>query len=106
MRYAIVENGVVTNVLRGEAPAGAVQIPDGVYVTMGYLYDGVNFSAPSAAQLESSKESEGLEAFNKGTSDADKLFKLIKAVGLWQAELHGLTPAQARDAVIAKYKTL
>ena len=106
MRYAIVESGIVTNVLRGAAPQGAVQIPDGVYVTIGYLWDGVNFSAPSAAQLAASNEAEGLAAFNNGTLDPDKLFKLIKALGLVVADLHSVTPAQMRDAVIAKYKAL
>ena len=103
MKYAIVESGVVVSVHRGE---GIPQIPDGVYVTPGYLYDGANFSAPSPAQVAARNEAEGLAAFNNGTLDQDKLFKLIKALGLWQADLHGLTPAQARAAVIAKYKTL
>lgn len=99
MRYAIVKSGVVTSVLRGEAPVGTVQIPDGVYVSIGYRYDGVDFTPPTDAD----KTAEAVAAF-KGTN-AD-LFKLIKAVALWQAQLHGLTPAQARDQIAAIYKTL
>lgn len=32
--------------------------------------------------------------------------KLTKAVALWVADLHQLTPAQARQAILAKYRTL
>ena len=105
MRYAIVENGVVTSILRGAAPVGTVQIPDGVYVSIGYLYNGSTFSEPPPPTAEQ-LEAEGEDALNNGTSDPAKLFKLIKAVALWQAQLHGKTAAQARDEVAAVYKAL
>lgn len=100
MRYAIVTNGVVTNVLRGTAPQGAVQIPEGVYVSFGYRYDGSNFTPPTDADLTAAAQA----AFTSG-SNVD-LFKLIKSLALWQAQLHGKTPSQARDEIAAIYKSL
>lgn len=46
MRYAIVENGAITCVLRGSAPQGCVQIPGGTYVSIGWLWDGNTFTEP------------------------------------------------------------
>lgn len=54
--YAIVESGSVSNVVvwSGDSEtwqppdgASAVPIPDGVFVDIGYLYDGSSFSAPT-----------------------------------------------------------
>lgn len=102
MRYAVIQSGVVINVLRGTAPQGAVQIPEGVYVSFGYRYDGANFTPPTDADNTAAAQA----AFTSGVAEPEKLFKLIKAVALWQAQLHGKTPAQARDEVAAIYKTL
>jgi hypothetical protein len=55
MNYAIVESGVVVNVViwdgqtTWQPPSGAnvVQIPDGAYVGIGSTYDGTNFGPPT-----------------------------------------------------------
>ena len=106
MRYAIVENGVVTNVLRGEAPAGAVQIPDGVYVTMGYLYDGETFSpppVPTAAELEAEfRESFVSDKKFRAKCLSDLAFRLNKAPGsVTIAEIDN-----ERDRLAAIYRAL
>lgn len=59
-RYAIVQNGVVTNVViwDGEAecaaiPADAIKLDDGSLVSPGYTYDGVTFTPPVHVPLPS-----------------------------------------------------
>jgi hypothetical protein len=50
MPRAVVENGVVTNtVMAADDDPGSVAIPDGVSVGIGWLYDGISFSAPIIA---------------------------------------------------------
>ena len=44
MRQAVIENGVVTNICIGDA--GGVHIPDDSPIAIGWIYDGLNFSAP------------------------------------------------------------
>ena len=44
-------------------------------------------------------------ALSGGDASVDPL-KLVKAVALWQAQLHGKTAAQARDEIAAIYKGL
>lgn len=59
-RYAIIENGAVTNVViwDGEAecaaiPADAVKLDDGSPVGPGYAYDGSTFTPPVHVPLPS-----------------------------------------------------
>ena len=102
MKYAIVQSGIVTNVLRGPAPEGTVQIPDGVYVTPGYNYDGASFTPPTEQQLNAAANAE----FDNGVDDTAKLFKIMKAIALWNAQLHGITPANAKSQIVAIYRAL
>jgi hypothetical protein len=58
MNYAIIENGIVSNIVvwDGQAPwnppvgANAVQIPDGAYIGIGSTYANGVFSAPPPAE--------------------------------------------------------
>jgi hypothetical protein len=52
--YAVVENGVVTNLVQWDGqtkwqpPEGAeaIAVPDGVFIDIGYAWDGTAFNAP------------------------------------------------------------
>lgn len=50
MNRAVIENGVVVNVIMADAShTGSVAIPEGVPAGIGWLYDGTTFSAPAPA---------------------------------------------------------
>ena len=58
MKNAIIQNGIVANLIIGTVEGlECVSIPDGQFVDIGYLFDGTNFTAPvipypTFAQLE------------------------------------------------------
>jgi hypothetical protein len=61
MRSAIIENGVVVNIIVGSIPGMAcVLIPENQQVDFGYVWDGTTFSAPVAdiAALKTAKNAE------------------------------------------------
>ena len=47
MRYAIIENGVVANIVESDAPLPGLQMVDALDALMGSAWDGVNFTAPA-----------------------------------------------------------
>ena len=70
---------------------------------IGFMIDDGEDTPQTQAELDSE-----CQAIINGTKRPNpwQLYKLIKAVALWQGALHGLTNAQVRSAVAAIYKAL
>lgn len=77
--------------------AGQEELPDNNAEVLAFL-------APKPPLTVDELEAQAKAAFNAG-GPVD-LFKLIKAVALWQAGLHAKTAALARDEIAAIYKGL
>lgn len=86
MRSAIIENGIVVNVIVGEAP-GSVSCGDGVGI--GWAYDGADFIAPASEpepEPEPNPKLDGIEfegvMCSATAEDQNGLSSVLMAIGL------------------------
>lgn len=111
MKSALIENGIVTNIIEGEA-TGHVPIPDGVRVDIGVTYDGRTFGrlsgppAPTKAEMDG-RDAETIEKLANPGSVERLLFQIAFA---HENRIRALEGKQAisvetfRDAVKAKLR--
>jgi hypothetical protein len=96
MRYATINNGVVTNVITGPAP-GSVPLADGVLCAPGWLYDGETFMPASFDATLDELKSQKIAAI-KSTANK-KLDALINEYPEAERHLWAQLESEAREVL-------
>ena len=73
MRYAIIENGTVTNIVKADGPMpGLVMVPDDGHARIGGAWDGLAFGALPAPEPEPPTLQETLDALTTAVLTGNK----------------------------------